>query len=207
MKPFIYGNKKIEFGSHSGEVIGYDTIVKTHVSGSGGGGYNGRTAPVRISSHNEVIQNFFLKDVNNQETSYTLSNLEIPLHDGQKITMISGRVDGKEGKPARIIIHSQNGFWNVNSGNMLAKSWGLIKGRTLYYLGVGFVASLVIWVLGSFSSYIMGYLAMVFVGFINFILFVGTVIYCFKMNNSNKKIVKKLDEHMDELARGLMNSA
>jgi hypothetical protein len=97
MKPFIYGNKKIEFGYATGEVVGYDSIVKTHVSGGGGGNRN-----VSVSSYNEVIQKFSLKDVNNHEEPYTLYNLEIPLHDGQKVTIIYGRVDGKEGRFARI---------------------------------------------------------------------------------------------------------
>lgn len=206
MKPFIYGNKKIEFGYDTGEVVGYDTIVKTHVSGGGGGNTN-----VSISSHNEVIQKFFLKDANNHEDPYTLTNMEIPLHDGQKITMIGGKVDGKEGRLARIVIHNANRFWYAEPGKQLAKNWGLIKERTLLYLAAGFVAWLVI---GSLSSVLFGVmsafglfgLAAFSAGLLWLIMFAGTVLFIIIKNKSNNKIVRKLDEHMDELARGVLSS-
>jgi hypothetical protein len=197
MKPFIYGNKKIEFGSHSGEVIGYDTIVKTHVSGSGGGGYNGRTAPVRISSHNEVIQKFFLKDGNNQETSYTLTNREIPLHDGQKITIIGGKADGNNIMSARVVNHNANGFWHAESGKKLAKNWGLIKEKTVKYLAVGFFS----WIVMSVLLY-----SFVDIWALWVIMFAGTLLYVKNHNDSNNKIVKLLDDHIDELARGVLGS-
>ncbi len=191
MEPFIYGNKKIEFTSHSGEVVGYDSIVKTHVRGSGGGGTQGNTAPIRISSRNEVIQKFFLKDVNNQETWYTLTDKEIPLHDGQKITVISGSVDGMKEMAARIVNQNANRFWNAESGMKLAKNWGLIKERTgLYFIG-GFLASLVIASLLNILFWIM---------------FAGTLLYCVDQSYSNVKIAKQLDEHINKLARGVLGN-
>lgn len=199
MNPFIYGNKTIEFVSKSGEVVGYNTIVKTHVSGGGGGGYTnqgtGYSAPVTISSSNEVIQKFFLKEDNNQETSFTFTNREIPLRDGQKITIIDGR-DGKTGGLARIVNHNADRFWYAESGWKLAKNWGLIK-RTWHYFLLGFSA----WIVLAALLY-----SVVDFWSLWFIMFAGTVVYVKIKTKSNEKIVKKLDEHMDELAREVLRS-
>lgn len=192
LKPFVYGNKTLETRAYSGEVIGYNAVVKTHVSGGGGGYNNNYSAPV-TSSH-EVIQQFFLKeDGTNQEHPFTFNNKEIPLRDGQKVTIISIN-DGRNNLSARIVNHNAKRYWQTRTAAQLNMQFKVVQGK----LGISLVGGTLAWLIIGGITNLMGVLW--------FPMFALTIGYCALRISSLKRLHKKLDEHLDALSQEAFRS-
>ncbi len=102
---FEYGpnNKyKITFNYTTGTVVSVSKRSETHVSGTsiggGGGGYvhpqhGGHisvSAPsIDIRSEVATVLEFFLKDSTGKERDFTFRNADLPLHTGQRVTIVT----------------------------------------------------------------------------------------------------------------------
>ncbi len=129
MKPFIHGGRQVEVRTVTGVVVGTHKHAETYVSGGGGGGAAGNTSPVSISSTVVIKLDFFIKrDDNQQEEAIQLRGVDIPLRDGQKVTMISGEVKGQSEHWMRLVNHNANQvFWRTWDAPSAVKEWKLVR--------------------------------------------------------------------------------
>lgn len=126
MENFKHRNKEIEFWSVTGEIMAQNKYSETHVSSSGGGGYVGThgghiSAP---SVHSTTVTNheFWIKTEDGSEESVQLAGRDIPLREGQKITLISAGIKGKgEGYYSVLVNHNANKHWFINKADRLNK--------------------------------------------------------------------------------------
>ena len=71
----------------TGKVIQTEQWSETHVHGSGGGGQNGHTAPVTVSSTVINKKRIWLEDKNKQEMIWTLTDMDNSERKGHILTM------------------------------------------------------------------------------------------------------------------------
>ncbi|VVP59735.1 hypothetical protein PS850_06123 [Pseudomonas fluorescens] len=93
MESFKHKNKAVEFSKVTGEVLSQNKYSETRVSSSGGGGYIGKQgghvqAP-KIQTTIIKKQEFWIKKADGTEESVKLTGYDIPLREGQFITLIS----------------------------------------------------------------------------------------------------------------------
>ncbi|MDO9466063.1 MAG: hypothetical protein Q7J36_02050 [Thiobacillus sp.] len=191
MKTFDYKGRRVDFRAVTGEVTGSHKHAETYVSGSGGGGstYNGhgRTAPVQISSTVVVKQEFFLKPTSGNEIPVKLRNEDIPLKDGQNVTMVSGHV-GDKGEWTHLVNHNAALYWKLGNTGAHATVWGLVR-NPAWVLLIG----IAIWIA---IAYLVN-------GAIGFLLAVAY--WVFEWLNK-RKATKELETHLDEIGRETLTS-
>ncbi|MFQ2209979.1 hypothetical protein ACK31V_04610 [Aeromonas caviae] len=193
MENFKHRNKEIEFWSVTGEIMAQNKFSETHVSSSGGGGYVGThgghiSAP---SVHSTTVTNheFWIKTEDGSEESVQLAGCDIPLREGQKITLISAGVKGKgEGYYSVLVNHNANKHWFINEAGSLNKSLkiDLASGKSILITGGLFC--LVTYITGSLGA--------------------GAVIagayFIFRLATKITRIIKMtkaLDQHLESLAQ------
>lgn len=126
MENFKHKNKEIEFWSVTGEILGQNKYSETHVSSSGGGGYVGKhgghvSAP-QVHSTTVTNHEFWIKKEDGSEKSVQLAGHDIPLREGQKITLISAGVKGKDSGYFSVLVnHNANKHWFINKADSLNK--------------------------------------------------------------------------------------
>ncbi len=184
MKHFEHNGKKVEFSAVTGEVSGTRKLAETHVSSSGGGGYisqgSGFVSAPTITSKVVVKQEFFLKENGGKQVPIQLSGMDIPLMDGQKVTMISAG-PGKNGPWTHLVNHDAGLYWNL--GNTYAIARGLVR-KPLF----SFLIGVAIWIV----------IANVGNGWVGFVAAVALWMYEW-MNLRNAS--KALQIHLDNLGR------
>lgn len=123
----------IEFGSVWGEVVGCHKHAETRVYGGGGGGTNGNSSPVSIGSRVTVVQEFFLKPHDGgPERAVALRGVDVPIRDGQAVTMVSAKVQGVEGYYwVRLVNHTADRVWTI------ADSGDVVEGLAVPWPGKG----------------------------------------------------------------------
>lgn len=191
MRPFEYNGKQVEFRSVTGEVTGTHKHAETYVSGSGGGGYThngtGYNSPVQINSTVVVKQEFFLKPNNGNEIPVKLSNEDIPLKDGQKITMISGHA-GEKGDWTHLVNHNAALYWKLGNMGAHAVKLGLVRNP-----GWVLLIGIIIWyVVAAMLNGVIGFLA-------------AAAYWGYEWINK-RKAVKALENHVDGLGREMLTS-
>ena len=142
MEDFQYKNKEVKFWRVTGEVLGQNKYSKTHVSSSGGGGYVGKggghvSAP-KVHSTTVTHHEFWIKEEDGSEKSVKLSGHDIPLREGQKITLISAGIKGKDsGFYSVLVNHNAKKHWFINSAGDLNKKLKLevLTGKSLLIAG------------------------------------------------------------------------
>jgi hypothetical protein len=95
------GQQHIELHTFTGEVVDEKKWTSTQVSSSGGG-YNvgsGQNNPVSISSSSETHDQFFLKDETGREQAIELTNANVAIRKGHRVTVIWGILRGQERGP------------------------------------------------------------------------------------------------------------
>ncbi len=145
MESFKHNNKEIAFWSKTGEVISQNKYSETHVSSSGAVGNVGPT----VHSTTVTKHEFWIRKEDGSEESIQLSGHDVPLREGQKITLIiSGLKGGNYSYYTILVNHSANKHWfleNANSLNRkLLKNYFLSVKSTLIIAGlplIGFVIS------------------------------------------------------------------
>jgi hypothetical protein len=191
MKNFEHKGKQVEFRSVTGEVAGAHKHAETYVSGSGGGGStfngHGRTSPVRINSTVVVKQEFFLKPGNGNQIPVQLSAEDIPLTDGQNVTMISGHA-GDIGKWTHLVNHNAALYWKLGDAGTHAVAWGLVRNPLFSFL------------IGLAIGIAIGYVVNGSLGVVAAVAF-----WVYEVKN-HLKVSKALKSHFDELGREMLTN-
>jgi len=105
---------------------------------------------LRINSSTVVQQEFFLLADDGKEVAVQLTGHDIPVRDGNNITMIGGEVSGKGGYWVRMINHDTGRYWDLANSDVYRK-WGMVSplkrflvlfgliilGPILFFTGVG----------------------------------------------------------------------
>jgi hypothetical protein len=144
------GGKIFRFGSVWGDVVGSHKHSETDVWGGGGGAGNGAPTNVVIRSSVTVKQEFFLTSRDGKERPIQLSGVDIPIRDGQKITMVSASVDGDATFYwVRIVNHAAGRWWATRRTTDLMERWFVPPKWKRLLIGVGvavatFVAAMAI---------------------------------------------------------------
>lgn len=138
MKNFKHRKKEIEFWTETGEVIGTNKHSETHVSSSGGGGHlhngSGYVSAPRVNSKTITNHEFWIRKEDGSETDVKLKGVDIPLREGQTITLVSaGRVDSKKGVYSILVNHSAKKHWFINGAAALNRHLDLdgLSGKSL----------------------------------------------------------------------------
>lgn len=108
----------------TGEVMGSSKRSETHVSG--GGSVRDGSGSVSVSSWVTVKHDFFIKQANGEEYPIQMSGLDIPLRDGQNVSMIYvAKKNVDRGYVGRLVNYSANKFYNTEKARRLLKFLGL----------------------------------------------------------------------------------
>jgi hypothetical protein len=148
MESFTVEGKQVTLPVMFGEVTGSGKRSDSYVSGSGGGGNGNYRQPVSISTTVVVTQEFFVMGMDGKETPYKIVDLDIPIRDGQRVTMVSATVSGKGSWPVRLVNHSADRSWPVNAPRMIAQELGLAEKYKVTALKVAGI-----WVAGMFLPF------------------------------------------------------
>lgn len=203
------GKKNLHFYRRSGEVLSQYKHSETHISSSGGSASVSRhgtnvNAPT-ISSNVVTKHEVWLKQEDGNEYSFTLINENIPIREGQQISLIfCGLADENSGKRSALVNHSSNKYWLLKDAESLDKDLGFIEragilGRINIILFV--LASInALFIYFSSDDKIQWYEAISFwlVTLISFSLY-----FIFKIIPMTKKEIKskqKLNAHLKALA-------
>lgn len=198
MQPFEYKGRRIEFRPVAGHVTGSHKHAETHVYGGGGGGSQGNSAPVTISSSTVTKQEFFLKRVDNQpEIAIQLSGLDIPIRDGQAVTMVLGELEGKgEGYWIRLVNHDMGRYWRTCSAQpLLDRQWKLfVPDRPHVILGFAIIIGTPILLADVTNA-----------TFVNIVagLAAGSA-YLWGLIRKAKATIARFDTHCDALAQSVL---
>src|SRR5437867_1755183 len=137
MESFSAGGKQVQFWSITGKVASSSKRSDTYVSSSRGPSYGGGAGALRINSSTVVQQEFFLLADDGKEVAVQLTGHDIPVRDGNNITMIGGEVSGKGGYWVRMINHDTGRSWDLANSEVYRK-WGMVSPlkRFLVLLGL-----------------------------------------------------------------------
>lgn len=192
MQPFERNGKQVEFRAVTGVAVAPGKHVETYTSGSGGGGttFNGHgyTAPVNISTTVVIQQDFFVREESGRETPVQLRNENIPLAEGQRVTMISGHV-GDTGKWTHLVNHNAERYWTLSNAFDLAVAWGLVR-KPIYTLFIGVTIGVVT---GNVLNGSIGFLA--------------AVAYWVYEGIKIMKVAKALDGHLNGIGSDTLKAA
>lgn len=191
MKSFDYNGKQVVFNEAVGIVAGTHKHAETTVSGSGGGGstYNGQghTDAVSITSTITVKQEFFLKTANGKQVPVQLSGMDIPIMDGQNVTMISV-LDGKDKHWTHLVNHDTELYWPIGNARELVIAADLVRPPAF-----SFVIGLAIWI----GSALIG-IAVAGAGGLGFVAMVGFWVFEWMRL---RKAARLLGEHINHLGQ------
>ena len=209
LESFKHNNKEIVFWEITGEVMSSNKHSETQVWSSGGGGYvgpqGGQVAAPTVQSRAITNHEFWLKTTDGKEKSIQLSDVDIPLREGQKITLICASEKGVDsGKYAVLINHNAEKHWYIRSCDSLLRSMRFIE---------------VSWTKVSIQSSLLTLLYSLFKGFqyrdtgmaiaVNFVLWiVPAFIICFILqfifvSQKHSENSKLLELHLEKLIKTL----
>lgn len=120
MEDFVASNKRLKFSVISGEVLGSSKYSKTHVHSSGGGGYvgnrGGHVSAPTVYSTTSTNQDIWIRDDQDNEVPIQLSGADIPLREGQRISMIlAGYANSDSVYNVALVNHSVGRHWYLIS--------------------------------------------------------------------------------------------
>src|SRR2546425_9125985 len=221
MEPFSHSGNQVQFWSITGKVVSPTVRSETHINTSYGtattsGGV--RYSVPRVSSNVVVKQQFFLLTDDGREVPIQLTGHDVPIRDGNTVTMIGGEVPPKGGDWLRIVVHDTGQWWNLEH-DQLPHKWGMISGlkRVLILLGLIILGPILFFSGFSAGSYVQttspyGYsyksldLARGFVtgfayGIVPWLL---ALIYFIRTVRSTKDLNRRLSSHLDMLSRNVL---
>ncbi|MCY1361488.1 hypothetical protein D9M69_481560 [compost metagenome] len=172
MKEISIDAKTILLKVWTGEVLSSDKSYETRVTSSGGGGYvgqyGGHVAAPKISSHAIERHEIWIRDENGEEQSIQLSNANISLRPGQRISVIlAARHRGADMHVAAIVNHSAKTSARVYSDENLANQLGLIPNRFAGPIGIVSFALFAIgfWFTGTTELILGGFAGMTYAAY------------------------------------------
>jgi hypothetical protein len=202
MESFKYKDKEIKFWRVTGEVIGQNKYSETHISSSGGGGVvtnrGGYVGAPQVHSRAITNHEFWIKKDDGSEMSVQLSDVDIPLREGHKISLIGSRPSDKKvkGQWAVLVNHSEGKHRFINKGADLNMSFK-IAGVT----GLSVLISAVIWFVIIFAVKLNGGgepKAFMWATGITLVYFISNAIY--KLSRIND-MTAALDKHLESLSQ------
>jgi len=110
------GSKVFDFNVVTGYVLSNEKYSETKLSSSGGGGYVGRSGGLveapDIHSQSITCHEFWLKSEDGKEENVQVRGADIPLREGQKISIIYlSERGGSDSYHALLINHNANKYW------------------------------------------------------------------------------------------------
>lgn len=198
MTSFIHNKKEIEFHEVTGEVLGQNKFSETHVSSSGGGGYVGKTGgyvgAANISSEAVTNHEFWIKKDDGTEESVQLLGHDIPLREGQTISMIyAANKGGDTSYPCALINHNAKRSWKIVQAQSLNTVLAIDKASPM----------------GLLQSLVVGWLAWIFTDSLGagaMAAFAFFIVYIVRTMSRVNKMLKALDNHIDHLASSFVSS-
>src|SRR2546428_11931969 len=120
MEPFSRSGKQVQFSSVTGKVASSSKRSDTYTT-------SGRN--YSVDSHVVVKQEFLLLTEDGREVPIQLSGVDIPVRDGQTVTMIAGGVhpDGRDNYWVRMAVHDTGRYYAVNDDGRLRHKWKLVS--------------------------------------------------------------------------------
>jgi hypothetical protein len=167
MEKLEAGGKLFNILWTTGTVVAQTKLATTSVHGSGGGSSgSGYSAPVSISSSTTIHNDIFIKDENGKEHSFQLSDFDIACHEGSKVSVVWGILDGKQtGSYVLVMNHdtANNYFasdkvidalygpWKIFGMGCLALILVVVATVTIIFFG-GFIRLLLVFVAVTYGS-------------------------------------------------------
>lgn len=120
---FQAGGNRVTFDVRTGTVADHRVRGDTYLSSSGGG----NNQAITVSSHVVVKQAFrLLLGEGQADLPVQLSGLDLPLFDGQRVSIIRGfNAAGQQGHIVRLVNHSSKQV-SVTHGSNVVPDWGLV---------------------------------------------------------------------------------
>jgi len=187
-------NRTVEFTLLTGVVTSSQKHAETHVSSSGGGGYMHKgsgfvSAPV-VTSRIITKHEFWVHTEDDQDIPVNLSNVNVSVAEGHKVSLITASVAGLGGAPLVLLInHNAKGHWFIppNKGFINAmhepiKLWPVIV--TVLMLFVGSIFHVVLLAGFAFGAYRL-----------------------FRRNRLVKASTARLGQHLEKIAQSLYSRA
>lgn len=153
LKPFSFGRKEVNITGFTGRIVGSSKRSETHITHTSGTTYTNsvtgtvETTPGSTSSSTVVKQEFFLRDDQGSEVPYQLSGVDLPVHDGQTVTMISAdTVNGKWHWYERLVVHDTGKWYSITDAGpsklgLVRSRWSVTKRSLAIIIGGGFIVA------------------------------------------------------------------
>jgi len=200
---YLAKSNAVRFYRTSGTVLDSKRSSETHVSSSGGGGYVGRyggtvSAPT-VHSNVVTTDDFWIETENGNEEKISMTNKDISLRNGQKISLFHAIADHKKEGPYILLLNHSDGN---NKTIKTSHSWWVeeqVRGS--------FVGLIKIILLGVIVAYGMDYYHIdgISSGRYDHIitgLSASGVYFIFKFINriiKGKRAVKLIEEHVNSI--------
>lgn len=149
MEKFTHSKKAIEFYSITGVVLSSSKHSETNVWSSGGGGFVGKDGGYinspQVHSNSVTCHEFWLMTDEKKEEFIQIKDAEIPLREGQKISIYFAKKEGEsEWHHMLLVNHNAGKYWFT--GGLPWKYVSLIRnnydsnlGRLILYFSVSWV--------------------------------------------------------------------
>ena len=209
MEPFSRSGKQVQFSSITGKVVSSskrsDTYINTSYS-SGTTSSGDRYSIPHVTSNVVVKQEFFLLTEDGREVPIQLTGVDIPVRDGQTVTMIAGgvRPDGRDNYWVRMAVDDTGRYYAVDDDGRLRHTWKLVS-KTRWVLTL-----LSLMFVGTFLFFDMIISAVVrspgASGFQTLWLLsvLGTLGWLFVSIRGYRDLKRRLGVHLDMLSRNVL---
>ena len=201
MNDFIHDGPSIQFWKVSGEVISTQKRSETQVWSSGGGGYvskgTGYVSSPTVKSTVITQHEFWLKTEDGPEIPVKFSGVDIPMCEGQRVTLISAKKSDKDTSLYSILVnHAAERHWFINNAASLNKEFKFSKQAVpqifsdwSLWLPVGILFML------ALSNGFTG------IAFIIACIYLPLFFLSIKGKSKVKEVERKLDAHLEQLAQ------
>ncbi len=116
---FSFEDKKIEFDEITGTVLNQNKFSETHISSRGN--VNSVTS---VSSNVLTRHEVWLKNEHGQEASVDLSGSDVPIRDGQNITVLHLKTESQGAAPLLLVNHVSGRYHFLNDEITLLEKMG-----------------------------------------------------------------------------------
>ena len=205
LESFKYNGKEIRFWDVTGEVLSSSKFSETQVWSSGGGGSvgpnGGQIAAPTIHSKAITNHEFWILTADGKEKPIQLNDVNIPLKEGQKITLIAAKdvEDAENGFISVLINHNADRHWSVQNAKSLNESFKLEKLNIFGLMGIAFLISITISLVIFDGMFKWGHPFEISA----YLMFPVWFFLLYLAEKRQKKVIVLLDVHIEKLARTL----
>jgi hypothetical protein len=192
----MIANLPLQFRSVEGQAFGSQTRSETRVESSGGGGYlnqgSGYVSAPTVTSKVTTKREFWVRPTQGPQVSVQLTDAEIAVADGQRVTLVYGWPKGYESDRTELVMvlnHDSERHLIMSSSSL---NTALAQSVRLWPIAV--IVALV-WAAAEYDSEVFGYAAAAF--------FVYRAVRRFLVV---KKAGKRIQAHLGDVAQGMYRS-